>query len=86
MLVSAGLAIVDDNIPEFNESFTVVLTSVSGGAVLGTVLETTVVILANDDPNGALGERAVCFLTGGRYGKECHTTKLAVNPFPPPPT
>ena len=52
----ASLAILDDNIPEFNESFTVVLTSASGGAVLGDVLSTTVIILANDDPNGALGE------------------------------
>ena len=69
VLVPAGLTIVDDNIPEFNESLTVVLTSASGGAMLGTVLEATVLILANDDPNGALGELGVL----GYCGKECYT-------------
>ena len=55
-LVPGSLAIIDDNIPRFNQSFTVILTSVGGGAVLGTVLNATVIILASHDPNGALGE------------------------------
>jgi len=50
-----SLDIIDDNIPEFSESFTVELTSVSGGARLDGTLRTTSTILPNDDPNGALG-------------------------------
>ena len=50
-----SLDTIDDNVPEFSESFTVSLTSVSGGARLDGILTTTVTILANDDPNGALG-------------------------------
>ena len=49
------LDIVADGIPEFSETFMVHLNSISGGARLGSTTSTTVTILPNDDPNGALG-------------------------------
>ena len=49
------LNIVADGIPEFSETFMVHLNSVSGGASLGSITSTTVTILPNDDPYGALG-------------------------------
>ena len=49
------LNIIDDDIPEFSETFTVHLISALGGARLGSTTSTTVTILPNDDPYGALG-------------------------------
>ena len=49
------LNIIADGIPEFSETFMVHLNSVSGGARLGSISSTTVTILPNDDPYGALG-------------------------------
>ena len=55
------LTITDDSLPEFLESLTLRLipASVSGGARVGVVQSTVVNILANDDPNGALGEHGL---------------------------
>ena len=55
------LTITDDSLPEFLESLTLRLipASVSGGARVGMVQSTVVNILANDDPNGALGEHGL---------------------------
>ena len=49
------VTIIDDNIPEFSETFTVTLNQVSGGGVLGTITQTNVIIDVSDDPNGAFG-------------------------------
>ena len=49
------LNIIADGIPEFSEMFTVHLNMVSGGARLGDIQSTTITILPNDDPYGALG-------------------------------
>ena len=49
------IKIIDDNLPEFSETFTVTLNQVSGGGVLGTVTQTSVTIDVSDDPNGAFG-------------------------------
>lgn len=49
------LSVVDDNEPEFDETFIVRLVGVAGGVALGDVIVSTVTIEANDDPNGALG-------------------------------
>ena len=53
------ITIIGDTTPELNESLIVVLTSVEvvrggsmGGALLGAISETTVVIFENDDPHG----------------------------------
>jgi len=54
------LNIINDNIPEFSERFTIELNSVSGGANLGATQTASVTILPNDDPNGALG--TYCYL------------------------
>ena len=51
------ITIIDDTEPEFDESFTVELIRVSGGATLGQGRQAVVTILANDDPNGRFGER-----------------------------
>ena len=58
------LTIIDDSLPEFSESFILRLipASVSGGARVGVVQSTVVNILANDDPNGALGKHGLNFL------------------------
>ena len=53
--VQLPLSIVNDNSPEFPETLSVSLLAAGGGARLGDILTTTVTILANDDPNGALG-------------------------------
>ncbi len=51
------LSIPDDLEPEFQESLTVSLVDVDGGARIDDGGQSAVVnILANDDPNGALGE------------------------------
>lgn len=52
------LTITDDTFPEFMENLTLRLVGVNGGARVGVVVSTVVNILANDDPNGALGELA----------------------------
>ena len=49
------LSIINDSDPEFSETLTVSLVSINGGARFGSTLSATVSILANDDPNGALG-------------------------------
>ena len=50
--------IIDDQMPELEESFTVsLLQQITGGATLGAVRECTVVILPSDDPHGAFGEQ-----------------------------
>ena len=48
--------IINDQIPELEETFTVrLLDQITGGATLGTVREATVLILPSDDPYGAFG-------------------------------
>ena len=48
--------IIDDGLPERDETFTIRLVGTpTGGAVLGAVTETRVVIEASDDPYGAFG-------------------------------
>lgn len=54
------VTIIGDTIPELNESLTVTLTGVelvdpegeNGGPILGTITESTLIILENDDPRG----------------------------------
>ena len=61
--VAVPLTIIDDSVPEFDESFAVELTMVTGGAMLGTDTRSEVTILSNDDPNGRFGEQYIgCFL------------------------
>ena len=55
---SIPLNIVDDSTPEFDETFTISIMSVAGGARIGPVSSATVTIAANDDPNGAFGKQA----------------------------
>jgi G-protein coupled receptor 98 len=50
--VAVPLIIIDDSVPEFDESFAVELTMVTSGAMLGTDTRSEVTILSNDDPNG----------------------------------
>ena len=47
--------IVHDLTPEFDEIFQIKLTSVAGGAKLGSQRECTVTILENDYPYGLIG-------------------------------
>ena len=54
------ITIIDDIIPEREETFTVTLDRVSGGGVLGTITQTNVVIQASDDLNGAFGISLFC--------------------------
>lgn len=51
---SANLTIniVDDQIPELNESFEVILVDAIGGGEIGQPSSATVIILSNDDVNG----------------------------------
>ena len=51
-----SVTVVDDNIAEFAESFSVALTSVSSGAITGSPTVATVTIPTSDDPNGAFGK------------------------------
>ena len=52
------VTILNDDLPEFYESFTVRLAalSISGGAQLGSPVECVVGILENDYPYGLVGE------------------------------
>ena len=50
------LVILDDNLPEFTEEFSIQLVAVEGGARLGTITSASVNILPSDDPNGAFGK------------------------------
>ena len=73
------LTITDDSLPEFLESLVLRLipASISGGARVGMVQSTEVNILANDDPNGALGEdglnslgsQLICLLGSRHFSK-----------------
>lgn len=47
--------IIDDSDPEQQETFTVTLGSVSGGASLGTKKSANVIIVISDNPSGLLG-------------------------------
>ncbi|XP_071965307.1 adhesion G-protein coupled receptor V1-like isoform X2 [Antedon mediterranea] len=49
------ISLIDDNIYETDESFTVQLNSPSGGAVLGSDTFATIKILKNDSPKGLFG-------------------------------
>ena len=55
------LSVINDADPEFAETLRVNLVGSGGDARLGGVLVATVTILANDDPNGALGEQLCQF-------------------------
>lgn len=54
--VPLPVAILDDDEPEFSETFVVRLLGVSGGSRLGVLNSATITVTANDDPNGAFGE------------------------------
>lgn len=54
--VPVPIAILQDDIPEFSEMFTVQLLGIAGGGRLGTVRSSTITIAASDDPNGAFGK------------------------------
>lgn len=49
------IPIIDDSKPEHGETFSVVLDSVSGGAVLGSQRSITINILTSDNPYGLVG-------------------------------
>lgn len=51
-LLQLTIPIIDDITPELQESFTVTIDSVEGGASLGTIRTATVIILPSDNPNG----------------------------------
>uniref|UniRef100_A0A1X7VF86 Staphylococcus aureus surface protein A n=3 Tax=Amphimedon queenslandica TaxID=400682 RepID=A0A1X7VF86_AMPQE len=51
-LLQLTIPIIDDINPELQESFTVTIDSVEGGASLGTIRTATVIILPSDNPNG----------------------------------
>ena len=55
-MVPLPLHILEDNLPEFSEMFTVRLLNVSGGGILGAVSSASVTIEPSDDPNGAFGK------------------------------
>ena len=55
-VASLSISIIDDTLPEFIESFIVALTTISGGADLGSPIITTVTIPTSDDPYGAFGQ------------------------------
>ena len=55
-IVALPLVILDDNIPEFPEEFTMELQSVTGGGRLGPIRSSSITIQSNDNPNGALGK------------------------------
>ena len=59
------LSIINDSDPEFSETLSVSLLAAGGGARLGGILMATVTILANDDPNGALGKTWQCQIVEG---------------------
>ncbi len=49
--------IIDDITPELRETFTVrLLDQISGGAVLGEIIESMITINASDDPHGKFGQ------------------------------
>ncbi len=49
--------IIDDITPELQETFTVrLLDQISGGAVLGEIIEAMITINASDDPHGKFGK------------------------------
>ena len=48
------IPITQDALPELQESFSVTLTQVEGGAVLGDITSASVFIAPSDDPNGRL--------------------------------
>ncbi|TNN50265.1 G-protein coupled receptor 98 [Liparis tanakae] len=54
-----SVAVEDDNIPETDEPFTIVLYNATGDAVVFGADTATVVIEANDDPNGIFSLEAV---------------------------
>ena len=51
-LLQLTIPIIDDITPELQESFTVTIDSVEGGASLGTIRTATIIILPSDNPNG----------------------------------
>ena len=52
---SINIPIIDDDIPEHREVFTVTLDFITGGAKLGSPNTTTVTIETSDDPSGLFG-------------------------------
>ena len=54
-MVQLSLGIIDDDEPELDETLTVELVNVSGGAMLGNNTVVTVIVLTNDDAYGAIG-------------------------------
>ena len=49
------IPIIDDSEPEQQETFTVQLVSVTGGATLGAQKSVNIVILMSDNPSGLMG-------------------------------
>lgn len=51
------IEIINDRIPERNETFQVrLLDQITGGAILGTPQEAEIMIESSDDPNGNFGK------------------------------
>lgn len=54
-MIELPLVILNDDIPELDETLTVQLVNVSGGAMVGDNREVTITVLTNDDAYGAIG-------------------------------
>ena len=52
---SLDLSVLNDDVPELEETFSVAITSVSKGARIGTPQSTTITIAPSDDPHGVFG-------------------------------
>ena len=66
------VTILEDTLPEDDESFTVQLVNPGGGASVGSDDHITVIILANDNVAGVLGFNTTSILAQeGVYEEEC---------------
>ena len=54
-MIELPLGILNDNMPELDETLTIQLVNVSGGAMVGDNRQVIVTVLTNDDAYGAIG-------------------------------
>lgn len=78
-LVSLPIFILQDSVPEFDETFSIELlpNKIFGGATIGVRSKCEVVILENDYPYGKIGKLVLIFTILGIFIKENVKCKYA---------
>jgi len=81
-LLQVSVPVLDDEVPEDTESFSVVLENPRGGAEIGVDREVIIDILSNDDGHGIVEFAEVSIGSALHLCKIMITSKILYNKYP----